>query len=66
MPPASGAVQLFVDQNYSGASLTLAEGSYNVDRLATPDAVGNDTVSSLLGLIRFDGHLRSGASVPEG
>ena len=47
MPPSTGAAALFVDQNYSGASATLAAGSYNVQRLAAPDSVGNDTVSSL-------------------
>jgi len=47
MPPTSGAAQLFVDQNYSGASMTLTEGGYNIDRLDAPDAVGTDTVSSL-------------------
>ena len=39
--------QLFVDQNYGGASMALSQGSYNVDRLSAPDAVGNDTVSSI-------------------
>ena len=48
MPPSSGAAQLFVDQNYGGASVTLTVGSYNIQKLAAPDSVGNDTVSSLL------------------
>ena len=48
MPPSSGAAQLFVDQNYSGASATLTEGSYNIQKLAAPNSVGNNTVSSLL------------------
>ncbi len=46
--PSSGAAQLFVDQNYSGASATLTAGSYNIQKLSAPDSVGNDTVSSLL------------------
>ena len=47
-PPSSAAAQLFVDRDYGGASATLTEGSYNIQKLAAPDSVGNDTVSSLL------------------
>ncbi|MEZ0095959.1 peptidase inhibitor family I36 protein [Streptacidiphilus sp. EB129] len=47
MTLTSGAAQLFVDENYAGASMILAEGAYNIERLDAPDAVGNDTVSSL-------------------
>ncbi|MGD0063849.1 MAG: peptidase inhibitor family I36 protein [Streptosporangiaceae bacterium] len=48
MPPSNGAAQLFVDQNYGGASATLTAGSYNIQKLSAPGSVGNDTVSSLL------------------
>lgn len=48
MPPTSGAVQLFIDQDYSDPSATLGEGSYNIELLDAPDSVGIDTVSSLL------------------
>ena len=48
MPPSSGAAQLFVDRDYGGASAALTEGSYNIEKLAARNSVGNDTVSSLL------------------
>jgi hypothetical protein len=48
MPPKTGAAQLFVDTDYSGATVVLDEGDYNINKLAARDSVGNDTVSSLL------------------
>jgi hypothetical protein len=45
MPPASGKVQLFVDRDYRGATVSLDEGAFNIGQ--STRAVGNDTVSSL-------------------
>lgn len=45
MPPSSGKVQLFADRDYRGASVSLDEGSYNLEQ--NTGAVGDDTVSSL-------------------
>ncbi|WP_331721149.1 hypothetical protein [Streptomyces sp. NBC_00454] len=47
MPPASKAAQFFVDRDYSGSSITLDEGFYNVHRLEEAGSVGNDAISSL-------------------
>ncbi|MFF3976975.1 hypothetical protein [Streptomyces sp. NPDC001828] len=46
MSPASGAVQIFLDRDFKGASATLDEGSYDVNHLQA-GAVGNDAISSL-------------------
>jgi hypothetical protein len=47
-PAACGLAQLFVDEYYGGAYMILSEtGGYGIASLVQPDAVGNDTVSSL-------------------
>ena len=48
MPPKTGAAQLFVDADFSGATVVLHEGDYNINKLAVRDPAGNNTVSSLL------------------
>lgn len=45
MPPTSGKAQLFVDRDYSGDSVILDEGIYNIGD--STGKVGDDTVSSL-------------------
>ncbi|MFD8992312.1 peptidase inhibitor family I36 protein [Streptomyces goshikiensis] len=46
MPSATGAVQIYLDRDYQGASATLEEGSYDIQHLKAGD-VGNDAISSL-------------------
>lgn len=43
--PSFGKAQLFVDENYGGASATLEVGTYNISD--GTGAVGNDSISSV-------------------
>ncbi|MFG1795826.1 peptidase inhibitor family I36 protein [Nocardia sp. NPDC049149] len=47
MTQATSAVQLFTHANYSGGTMSLDVGAYNLEQESDPDKVGDDTISSV-------------------